>query len=139
MKHIYWTLMIILVILAACGPATEELPEDTQPPTMTETPSLEEPYPYPYPEPLVLPSPTTGAYPEPSEEVPGREQIGWEEAKNLILNGEVTEVFQLHSLEVILTLEDGTQVVTIEPSIDDVFDVLEECGEVCDDVVVATE
>jgi hypothetical protein len=131
--------MIILFLLAACSPAVEELPEDTQPPAATEVLPSEEPYPYPYPEPLVLPSPTIGAYPEPSEEVPGREQIEWEEAKNLILNGEVTEVFQLHSLEVILTLEDGTTVVTIEPNIDDVFDVLEECGEVCADVTVATE
>ena len=76
-------------------------------------------------------------------ELPGDEdetsRIEWEEARELILSGQVEQVVQLHSLEVRLHLEDGRTLVTTEPSIDDVFDVVEECGEPCADMVLATE
>jgi hypothetical protein len=38
-----------------------------------------------------------------------------------------------------LYLKDGTQLVTVEPHIDAVFDVAEECGEPYADMVLATE
>jgi inhibitor of cysteine peptidase len=65
--------------------------------------------------------------------------IEWEEARELILAGEVAQVTQLHSLEVTLELKDGRQLVTMEPEIDAVFDVVDECGEPCSDIVLATE
>jgi hypothetical protein len=65
--------------------------------------------------------------------------ISWEAARQLILNGEVEMVFQAHSLEVWLTLEDGRRVVTTEPSIDEVFTVVEECGDPCAGIALATE
>jgi hypothetical protein len=61
------------------------------------------------------------------------------EARALILDGQVTQVTQLHSLKVILVLEDGRTVETFEPEIDDIFDAIEECGEECGDIIVATE
>ncbi len=65
--------------------------------------------------------------------------ITWEEARTFILNGEVASAFQAHSLEVRLTLKDGRQVTTTEPTIDAVFAVIEECGDVCADIALATE
>jgi hypothetical protein len=66
-------------------------------------------------------------------------RIEWEEARELILSGQVEQVVQLHSLEVRLTLKDGRELVTTEPNIDDVFGVVDECGEPCDDIIIATE
>jgi inhibitor of cysteine peptidase len=65
--------------------------------------------------------------------------ISWDEAKELILSGDVQQVTQLHSRQVTLHLEDGRRLVTVEPHIDAVFDVVEECGEPCADMVLATE
>ena len=67
------------------------------------------------------------------------EDVSWEEAKELILAGEVEQVTQLHSLEVTLELKDGRRLVTTEPEIDAVFDIVDTCGEPCQDMVLATE
>lgn len=67
------------------------------------------------------------------------EDVSWAEAKELILAGEVEQVTQLHSLEVTLHMKDGRRLVTTEPAIDAVFDVVDACGEPCADVVLATE
>jgi inhibitor of cysteine peptidase len=66
-------------------------------------------------------------------------RIEWQEAQEHILSGQVEQVVQLHSLEVRLYLEDGRTLVTTEPKIDDVFDVVDECGEPCADMILATE
>jgi len=66
-------------------------------------------------------------------------EIEWEEARELILDGEVEQVTQLHSLEVRLVLEDGRRLVTTEPEIDAVFAVVDECGGPCADMELITE
>ena len=65
--------------------------------------------------------------------------VVWEEAVALILAGRVTQVVQTHALTVILYLEDGSIMTTIEPAIDDVFDVISRCGDVCGEMILATE
>jgi hypothetical protein len=70
---------------------------------------------------------------------PTETMISWEEAQELIESGNVTAVTQLHSLEVRILLEDGSTVVTQEPAIDDVLDVIRECGQPCASIVFATE
>lgn len=65
--------------------------------------------------------------------------ISWDQARDLILSGDVQQVTQLHSRQVTLHLEDGRQLVTVEPELDAVFDIVEECGEPCADIVLATE
>lgn len=65
--------------------------------------------------------------------------LEWEEAVTLILAGRVTQVVQTHALTVTLYLEDGSIVTTIEPVIDDVFDVISRCGDACSDMILATE
>jgi hypothetical protein len=40
---------------------------------------------------------------------------------------------------VTLHTRDGQRLVTFEPQIDDVFDVVEQCGDPCADMILATE
>jgi hypothetical protein len=144
-------LITLVFLLAACQPAA---PTPTSEPPATEEPAiatekLSEPYPaqeattasgdqegYPAPQGQTVEG-LSGepGYPAPEE----GEMISWEEAQSLILEGQVTQVTQLHNLSVYLTLEDGSTVQTIEPNIDDVFDVIEQCGDPCANIAIATE
>jgi inhibitor of cysteine peptidase len=65
--------------------------------------------------------------------------IPWPDAESLILSGAVRQIFQAHSLEVRMTLQDGREVVTVEPSIDEVFRVVDRCGAPCAGIALATE
>lgn len=73
------------------------------------------------------------------DNVPALEPIGWTEAEKLILDGQVQQIFQAHSLEVQMTLKDGRRVVATEPSIDEVFQVVDRCGQPCAGIALATE
>ena len=72
-------------------------------------------------------------------EPPAAAEASWSEAEELILSGEVWQVAQLHSLEVTLYLSDGREIVTTEPSIDKVFQVIDDCGAPCSSVIRMTE
>ncbi|TFG69607.1 MAG: hypothetical protein E4H27_07025 [Anaerolineales bacterium] len=65
--------------------------------------------------------------------------INWEDAVTLILEGGVQQVMQTHALEVTLTLKDGSVLNTTEPVIDAVFAVIDRCGNLCQEMVLATE
>ena len=66
--------------------------------------------------------------------------IGWPEAMAHIRNCEVAMVVQTHSLDVIIDLkQDGRQVVAVQPSIDEVFRVLDEVKDRCEPIPMATE
>ena len=65
--------------------------------------------------------------------------LSWPEAEQMILSGDVQQVAQTHALAVYLTLKDGREFVTKEPSIDEVFRVVERCGEKCAGIALATE
>ena len=54
--------------------------------------------------------------------------ISWEDAKTIILKGDVTDVSQTHALDVWIRLKDGTSYRTREPKIDMVSAWLEKCG-----------
>lgn len=114
---------------------TPAVAEDVSPP-LPETPSAStEPQAYPPPEPL---GPLNEeVYPAPDTQ--GALKVSWEEAKRLILDGQAAQVTQLHSLSVLLVLKDGRVLETVEPEIDDVFAVIEQCGTRCDDIRIATE
>ena len=66
-------------------------------------------------------------------------EVDWETAIEILNSGEVEMVVQLHSLEVTLTLKDGSEVRTIEPSIDLIFQEVDKCGRVCRGIILATE
>lgn len=76
------------------------------------------------------------AEPTPS---PSSDSVSWEEAKRLILNGQVSAVYQSHSLLVTLVLKDGSRKTTTAPKIDIVFDVVRQCGQLCSGIITATE
>ncbi len=67
------------------------------------------------------------------------EIVDWETAVSILNSGEVVEIFQTHSLDVTLTLVDGRTVKTVEPAIDDIFTAIEDCGEPCSNILMATE
>jgi hypothetical protein len=65
--------------------------------------------------------------------------IPWAQAVELLHNGQVTMVAQLHSGEVRLTLFNGAEVSTTSPYLDAIFDEVQACGEPCADIVLAME
>jgi len=76
------------------------------------------------------------AVPSPSAD---QARIPWDEARALLLAGQVRFIAQSHSLNVQMTLADGRVLTTVEPRIDEIFRVIEECGEPCASTAVATE
>jgi hypothetical protein len=48
-------------------------------------------------------------------------------------------VTQLHSLEVTITMEDGSEIRTVEPYIDAIFEEVQACGEPCGEIALVTE
>ncbi len=70
---------------------------------------------------------------------PQYREYPWEEIKEIINSGEVKEVFQSHALDVNIYFKDGSVISTIEPSIDAIFDLIDECGEPCEEILKGTE
>ena len=74
-----------------------------------------------------------------SEPTPYPSEVDWETAVEILNTGDVEMVAQLHSLEVFLTLNDGTEIRTVEPIIDAIFEEVEKCGQPCSQILLATE
>jgi len=139
-QHLTTFIVVTLTVLAfsGCTPAavTPDADATTAPETETQQESLpESPLMPTVVSPLDLPN---SPLPSPDAEE-SRTDVSWAVAKQKILDAEVAEVFQAHSREVVLVLKDGSTLHTIEPKLDEVFRVLEQCGEQCDDVLRATE
>jgi uncharacterized protein YpmB len=67
------------------------------------------------------------------------EEVDWKTTIEILNTGQVTEVVQSHNLDVTLTLEDDSQIKTIEPLLDDIFRQIELCGSVCREILLITE
>jgi hypothetical protein len=67
------------------------------------------------------------------------EEIAWSEAVALIEGCEVTMAFQTHALDVYLETKDGRDVHAVEPSIDDIFAVINATRDECGTFPIATE
>ena len=162
MKLAKFLLLVSILLLAACQPATpaptSQPVAPTQPAVPTQEPTIAtqetqpgpESYPSPPEEQIATPSNQGQSYPAPQPGPSGESgypapeaneapMITWEDAQNLILEGRVSQVTQLHNLTVILDLKDGSTVKTIEPAIDDVFKVIQQCGDKCADIIRAPE
>ena len=66
-------------------------------------------------------------------------EVDWESAVEILNTGDVDMVMQAHSLDVTLTMKDGSLIDTVEPQIDAIFFEIENCGEPCSQIVQATE
>ncbi len=66
-------------------------------------------------------------------------EVDWQTVVEILNTGQVTEVFQTHSLHVTLTLADGSEIKTVEPSIDEIFREIELCGDICSNIILVTE
>ena len=66
-------------------------------------------------------------------------EIMWEEAVALLQACTVTGVMQSHSLDIWITLDDGTERHTLEPAIDDIFAAIDELEPGCRLTSLATE
>jgi hypothetical protein len=65
--------------------------------------------------------------------------IRWSDAVDLLHDGHVIGVTQLHSLTVYLSLTNGAEAQTVEPYIDAIFDEVQACGQPCAGIALATE
>jgi len=74
----------------------------------------------------------TGSPTPPTSATPGETEATWDEAKQLLRDCRVTVVMQAHSLDVWLTLDDGTRAHTREPGIDDVIGLAFDAQQRCD-------
>ena len=70
---------------------------------------------------------------------PYPEEVDWETAVGILISGEVEMVMQAHSLDVTLTMKDGSNIHTVEPQIDAIFAEIDKCGEPCSQIILATE
>jgi hypothetical protein len=75
----------------------------------------------------------------PGVSTPYPNDVDWETAVEILNSGDVEMVVQLHSLDVTLTLKDGTEINTVEPSIDAIFREVDKCGQPCREIILATE
>lgn len=69
----------------------------------------------------------------------GNQFISWPKAQNYIKDCDVSMVMQSHSLNVDITLENGTRYRTVEPVIDEVFKLVETASKTCGNIGIATE
>lgn len=155
-------IVLLAVLLSACGPgagpspspAVEASPTAAQSQQINPSPSADSSgYPAPgqgqppaqglqaYPSPgadsSIYPPPgqdipVYNPYPGPSEGV--NNYLDWAAVEGLILGGKVSKVYHAQSMHITLVLKDGNVAVTIEPTLDEVFKVIERCGQACSDI-----
>ena len=134
---------IMLVFLMGCQSTKDSGGESSpQPSTIvpSKPPEGETEYPGPaggYPPPISLPLVVYNPYPGPSEGLTN--YLDWSMAEQAIMNGEISEVYQAHTLHVTLVKKDGGVLLSVEPAIDEVFRVLDLSGAACKDVTRITE
>ena len=66
-------------------------------------------------------------------------EVSWETAIETLETGKVIEVVQSHNLEVVMTLDDGSKMKTVEPLLDQIFREIELCGDICAEIALITE
>lgn len=74
-----------------------------------------------------------------ADPTPWPDTVNWETAIEILNSGHVVGVAQLHNLTVYLEMDDGSQITTVEPTIDEIFNEITKCGQPCEGMVLATE
>ncbi len=83
---------------------------------------------------LLITASCAGATPTPYPE-----EVDWETAVEILNTGDVEMVIQSHNLDVTLTMKDGSEIQTVEPTIDLIFVEIEKCGNPCSEILRVTE
>jgi hypothetical protein len=65
--------------------------------------------------------------------------LSYEEAIQILNNGQAESIFQHHDLRLIMLLKDDRCISTKQLVIDDILQKIEECGDLCKDVIFGTE
>ncbi|PID83592.1 hypothetical protein CSB11_00425 [Candidatus Campbellbacteria bacterium] len=68
-------------------------------------------------------------------------EITWIKAVDLIKNNpdQIQTIFQTHNLDISITMKDGQKFSTKESRIDEIFEIINQCGEKCKGISLATE
>jgi hypothetical protein len=66
-------------------------------------------------------------------------EVQWSQVQSIVFSGQVTKIGQTHDLNVYITLKDGRTFKVVEPAIDDILKLVQQCGDLCKDVKVATQ
>lgn len=145
MKSGWLTTLILLlaVILSACQSGQPAVPEGSEYPGPAQgAPPVQAPssgQEYPYPGQDVMPQVTLTYPPVMYPDAKDGDEIYWGMVMAMIQNGEVAKVVQTHERKLFVTLKDGRSFISWEPNIDDVLNIIQDCGEPCKDIAVATE
>jgi len=133
--------LLFVFALSACQ-STPSAPTQAPPAAPTAYPGPAQGYPVPD---QGYPSPAQG-YPAPLQNPPSAYpgpqaggEIPWDQVQAKISSGEVTKVMQTHDLKIVLTLNDGTTLTTVEPQIDAIMQMIKQCGDPCKNILVSTE
>ena len=137
--------LVLVLILTACSSSSPP----TQEPTATNaavTTTEEVPTQLPTAEPEITEQPVetseneANAYPVPViEHVPydpypspvAGEEIDWSKVPDLLKSGQVGEVFQRYAQPIVITLKDGRIYLVTAPENENIFMLLDECGQPC--------
>lgn len=65
--------------------------------------------------------------------------VSRDKAIEILNQWEIKEVFQSHSLDVVLKHKNWAEISTKEPNIDDIFDEVKKCENTCKNIILATE
>ena len=66
-------------------------------------------------------------------------EVDWGTAVEILNTGDVEIVTQAHSMDVTLIMKDGSEIHTVEPTIDAIFAEIDRCGQPCSEIIMATE
>jgi hypothetical protein len=137
-------MVVIVLILAACGssPTPTQEPVATNPPP-TDIPQASLPTAVPQNTEESTSVSASAAYPAPTVEIVGYnpypapiegKMLEWAQIPELLASGNVSEVFQQASLVVVITMKDGSTQATNAPAKDEIFNLLDQCGEKCNTI-----
>lgn len=131
-KWLFAVLILALgITLAGCSSAAPANTPEAQPQPETNDAGV---YPAPldaYPAPAQQ-LPVYNPYPGPSEGVSN--YVEWAAAESAIMGGQVSQVYQADTMHVTLVLKDGSIMLAKEPAQDEVFKVIDACGDACKDI-----
>ena len=118
-------LLLVLILAAALAACSSPAPQATQPNSVGGYPAPSQGQANGYPAPSVEQEQSSSAYPEPSGEA---QNISWQEAETMIMNGRAARIVQSTDLTVTLASKDGKLYNTTAPSAEQIAGLLEQCN-----------